>query len=111
MLRSWLVDYICENRKPVKLLICRAEGTGYENFIHDMVEIEVDSTFKYFETLRGLGKDIPELTPSLCHLIASGMLGGIFEIVIHDIPREQAVRDVEQLQAFYTAGWLKLMSP
>ena len=107
----WLVDYICENRKPVKLLICRAEGTGYENFIHDMVEIEVDSTFKYFETLRGLGKDIPELTPSLCHLIASGMLGGIFEIVIHDIPREQAMRDVEQLQAFYTAGWLKLMSP
>ena len=107
----WLVDYICENRKPVKLLICRAEGTGYENFIHDMVEIEVDSTFKYFETLRSLGKDIPELTPSLCHLIASGMLGGIFEIVIHDIPREQAMRDVEQLQAFYTAGWLKLMSP
>ena len=38
-------------------------------------------------------------------------LGGIFEIVIHDMPREQAMRDVEQLREFYTAGWLKLMSP
>ena len=46
----WLVNYICENRNPVKLLICRAEGTGYENFVHSMVEIEVESTFKYMET-------------------------------------------------------------
>ena len=95
----------------MRLLLCGAEGTGYENFVHNMVEIEVESTLKYVETLRCLGHDIPNLNRSLCHIIASGMLGGIFEIVIHDIPREQAVRDVEQLQAFYTAGWLKLMSP
>ena len=107
----WMVDYICKHREPERLLLCGAEGTGYENFVHNMVEIEVESTLKYVETLRCLGHDIPNLNRSLCHIIASGMLGGIFEIVIHDIPREQAVRDVEQLQAFYTAGWLKLMSP
>lgn len=107
----WLTDYICEHRDPVKLLICKAEGTGYEDFIHSMVEIEVESTYQYMETLRRLGNDIPELDRSLCHIISSGMLGGIFEIVIHDIPKEQAMRDVEQLRAFYTAGWLKLMSP
>ena len=45
------------------------------------------------------------------HIIASGMLGGLVEIVVHDIPQEQALRDVEQLREFYTAGWLKLMSP
>ena len=107
----WMVDYICQHREPVKLLLCGAEGTGYENFVHNMVEVEVESTLKYVETLRSLGHDIPHLNQSLCHIIASGMLGGIFEIVIHDIPREQAMRDVEQLRTFYTAGWLKLMSP
>lgn len=107
----WLVDYICAHRSPVKLLICGAEGTGYENFVHNMVEIEVDSTFAYIETLRQLGQDIPQLDRSLCHIIASGMLGGIFEIAVHDIPREQAMRNVKQLEAFYTAGWLKLMLP
>lgn len=107
----WMVDYICEHRKPVKLLLCGAEGTGYENFLHNMIEIEVESTFKYMETLRSLGKDIPKLSHSLCHIIASGMLGGVFEIVIHDVPREQAMQDVEQLRSFYTAGWLKLLSP
>lgn len=106
---EWMVDYICEHREPVKLLLCRAEGTSYEHFIHNMVEVEVESTLRYMEVLRRLGKDIPPLNRSLCHIIASGMFNGLFEIVIHDMPREQAFQDVTQFRSFYTAGWLKLM--
>ena len=105
----WMVDYICAHREPVKLLLCRAEGTGYEQFIHNMVEVEVESTLRYMEVLRHLGWDVPELSRSLCHIIASGMFSGLFEIVVHDMPREQAQRDVEQFRQFYTGGWLKLM--
>ena len=106
---DWMVDYICQHREPVKLLLTRSEGTSYEHFLHNMVEVEVEYTLQYMEVLRRLGRDIPELSQSLCHIIASGMMSGIFEIVIHDMPREQAVRDVDQLCDFYTAGWLKLM--
>ena len=105
----WMVDYICAHREPVKLLLCRAEGTSYEHFVHNMVEVEVEYTLQYMEVLRRLGRDIPMLDKSLCHIIASGMMGGIFEIVAHDMPRDQALRDVDQLRDFYTAGWLKLM--
>ena len=105
----WMVDYICRHREPVKLLLCRSEGTSYEHFVHNMVEVEVEYTMKYLEVLRRLGQDIPELDEQMCHIIASGMMGGIFEIVIHDMPRDQALRDVDQLRDFYTAGWLKLM--
>ena len=105
----WMVEYICRHREPVKLLLCKAEGTSYERFVHNMVEVEVEYTLQYMDVLRRLGKDIPVLDKSLCHIIASGMLGGIFEVVIHDMPYEQAMGDVEQLLAFYTAGWLKLM--
>ena len=107
----WMVDYICQHREPVKLLLCGAEGTSYENFVHNMVEVETESTLNYMKTLRRLGRPAPELDHSLCHIIASGMFNGIFEVVVHDIPRDQAMRDVEKLQAFYTAGWLKLMEP
>ena len=106
---DWMVDYICDHREPVKLLLCRAEGTSYEHFVHNMVEVEVEYTLKYMEVLRRLGKEIPQLDQSLCHIIASGMFNGLFEIVIHDMPREQAHRDVTQFRTFYTAGWLELM--
>ena len=106
---DWMVDYICAHREPVKLLLCCAEGTSYEHFVHNMVEVEVEYTQRYMQVLRRLGRDIPVLDKSLCHIIASGMFNGIFEIVVHDMPRDQAMRDVDQLRAFYTAGWSKLM--
>ena len=71
----WMVDYICQHREPVKLLLTRAEGTSYEHFVHNMVEVEVEYTLRYMEVLRRLGKDIPVLDKSLCHIIASGMMG------------------------------------
>ena len=107
----WMVDYICQHREPVKLLLCCAEGTDYEQFVHRMVEVEVESTLQYIRVLRRLGQDVPEVDRQLCHIIASGMFSGIFEVVIHDMPYDQALRYVNQLRDFYTAGWLKLMTP
>ena len=102
-------DWMGQHREPVKLLLTRAVGTSYERFVHNMVEVEVEYTLQYMEVLRHLGKDIPVLDKSLCHIIASGMMGGIFEIVVHDILRSRHCGDVDQLRDFNTAGWLKLM--
>ncbi len=107
----WMVEYICQYRAPVKLLLCCAEGTDYEQFVHRMVEVEVESTLQYMEVLRRLGENVPEIDRQLCHILASGMFNGIFEVVIHDMPYEQALHYTEQLREFYTAGWLKLMTP
>ena len=106
---DWMVDYICEHRDPIKLLLSKAEGTSYENFVHNIVEVEVEYTLKYMDVLRELGYTVPRLDKTLCHIIASGMFGGIFEVVIHDIPKNQDMRDVGQLRTFYTAGWLALI--
>ena len=87
--------------------------TGLERALsgeHDLILLDIMLPgMSGMEVLRRLGRDIPELSQSLCHIIASGMFNGIFEIVVHDMPRDQAMRDVDQLRDFYTAGWLKLM--
>lgn len=105
----WMVDYVYRNFDAFKLLICHAQGTAYERFVHNMVEIEVEATYRYMEVLRRLGRPAPELDRQLCHIIASGLFNGIFEIVVHDMPYEQARRNVGLLQTFYLAGWQKMM--
>lgn len=105
----WMVDYIYQHFDAVKLLICHAQGTAYEHFIHNMVEIEVEATYRYLDVLRQLGRPVPELDTQLSHIIASGMFNGIFEIVVHDMPYERARRNVQQLQEFYLAGWQQMM--
>lgn len=106
---NWMIDYMYEHYESFKLLICCSDGTPYENFVDNMVEFEVEYTFRYIDVLRNLGHDVPELDKDLCHMIASGMFDGIFEVLRHDMPKERAKRFVTQLREFYTAGWMKMM--
>lgn len=106
---DWVVEYVYEHKDPVKILFSCAEGTSYDNFIHNMVEIEEEATLNYLDTLRQMGKDIPTMDKSLCHIIASTMFDSIFEIVIHDIPYDEAKRNIKLLRDFYSAGWQRLM--
>lgn len=106
---SWMIDYVYEHFDIFKLIICHSEGTPYANFIHTMVEVEVESTFHFIHVLRSLGRQVPDIDPQLCHMICSGMFNGLFEMVTHDMPVEKAHTYVSQLQEFYTAGWAKLM--
>lgn len=106
---NWMIDYIYDNYEESKILICCHDGTSYENFIDTMVEVEVDSTFKFIDVLKGLGKDVPNIDKELCHMIASGMFNGIFEVLRHDMPKEHAKVFITQLRSFHMAGWKKIM--
>ncbi len=106
---AWMIDYMYDHYEPFKLLICRSDGTPYENFVHNMVEAEVEYTFRYMDVLRSLGRDVPELDKNLCHMIASGMFDGMFEVLRHDMPKDKAKQFIAQLQEFYIAGWTKIM--
>lgn len=106
---NWMIEYMYSHYDEFKILLCCSDGTHYENFVHTMVEVEVEYTFKYIEVLKSLGKKVPELDRELCHMIASGMFEGIFEIVRHDMPKERAKVFIQQLRDFYTAGWMKIM--
>lgn len=75
---DWMVDYVYDNLDAFKLLICCSEGTKYEDLIHEMVEIEVESTRCFIQNLRNLGQEVPEVDPQLEHILASGMLTAFF---------------------------------
>lgn len=106
---SWMIDYMYDHYKDVKILICCSDGTSYENFVDHMVDVEVESTFKYIDVLKYLGKDVPYIDKELCHMIASGMFNGIFEVLRHDMPKERAKMFIKQLREFHMAGWNKIM--
>ena len=66
-----IIDYIYEHFDEFKLIICKSEGTCYENFVHNMVEIEVAETFEFIKILKKQGYDIPDMEKEVCHMIAS----------------------------------------
>lgn len=104
-----IVDYIYEHFDEFKLIICKSEGTSYENFIHNMVEIEVEETYQFIDASRSQGKHVPNIEKAVCHMIVSGMFSGIFELIEHDMKKENAKKYVSEFQDFYIAGWSKIL--
>lgn len=106
---NWIVEYMYEQQDAFKLLLCCAEGTRYEQFIHQMAEIEVTYTHQFMNVLSQLGQPVREIDSQLEHILISGMFAAFFEIIIHDMPKEQATKYIKELREFYTAGWMKVM--
>lgn len=104
-----IIDYAYEHYDCFKLLICCSGGTTYENFIHNMVEIEVESTLKFIEVLKQTGHNVPEIDAQLCHIISSGLFNAIFEMIVHDMPKAKAKQYINRLCEFNKAGWEKIM--
>lgn len=103
-LRHFL-DYIYEHFDAFKLILCCADGTKYENYIHDLVELDMARTEQYFTALRNRGRLKGDASPELHHMITSAYFTAVFETVVHDMPREKAVGYIEELAVFFNSGW------
>ncbi len=60
----------------------------------------------YYKVLEQLGTPAPKIDERLEHIMATGMIGAFFEMVLHRMPFEDAKIFLRQLNDFYTAGWV-----
>lgn len=104
-----LLGYMDKRRPQFHLILECAEGTPYADLIDEMVALEVTATERYCGVLRSMGKAVPDIDRRLEHMLVTGMMNAYCEIIIHDMPFEDAQRYMEELGDFYTAGWLKIM--
>lgn len=104
-----MMDIIYDNFDAFKLIVCKSAGGGYEYYIDQMIEIETKNTMRFIRALNEAGIPINEVRADLSHMLSSAMFNGIFEVVAHDLPREEAKHYVVQVEEFFNAGWDKLL--
>lgn len=104
-----MLDYIYQNYDEFKLIILCADGTKYVDFVHQLVAKEEESTCSYIEILKRSGINVGSINNKLIHMVASGLFTGIFETIVHDMPKEEAKSYILQLERFYSAGWEELL--
>lgn len=104
-----LLGYMDARRPQFHLILKCAEGTPYASMIDELVALAVAATERYCGVLRTMGKEVPDIDRRLEHMLVTGMMNAYCEIIIHDMPFEDAQRYLEELGDFYTAGWLKIM--
>ena len=99
------VAYVYDHFDAFKLVICCAEGTKYERYIHELVELQVARTEDYYRKLEKLGKIEGQVSHELHHMITSAYFAAVFETVRHAMTQEQAMAYIEKLASFFNSGW------
>ena len=103
------MNYIYDNFDIFKLLVCRSQGTKYESFIHDIAMIEEKTSLRYIKELKKQGYSVKMPRSKEFHLLVTANVHAIFEPVIHDFTRKEAIRYAKTLDEFFAAGWKKIL--
>lgn len=105
----WVVKYIYDNFNAFKLLICRSQGTRYEDFTHELATLEEKSTIDYLKKIKDKGIEINKISKKEIHLFVTSNINAIFETVIHDFTRKEALAYAKHFDDYCIGGWKRLL--
>jgi len=101
-------DFIYRNFDVFRILLIGADGSPHSDFIHVLVNHEVNHTLAYLERLE-IGRDNGmHLDTTVIHTISEGYINALLEPVRHNKSQEEALGNLDFIVTFYTGGWLNV---
>ena len=102
---SGLIDILYDYFDEFRLIIHCSPGGYYQDFLESIVRIDAESTKKFLITLGSEAYKTGRINDGFIHVVCSGFYAGLFEVVVHDMPRDAAEVYIRELRAFYNNGW------
>ena len=103
-----VVDFIYVHFEGFKLLICCSDGSRYASFEEDLIEREAESNKRYAQMLEQTGIPVRALSDMEWHLLSTEYIHAVFEMVRHDLSKEEAYRYMEFIKILMYPGWQKI---
>ena len=77
----------------------------YQGFLEGLVKIDAEATRRFLLNLGSESYRTGRINGEFIHVVCSGFYAGLFEVVVHDMPREAAEGYIRELRSFYYNGW------
>ena len=106
-----LLDYIYDHFDEFLLLLDGSEGTQFACFLDELVDIEVDYTYKYMEVIGCESVRSGQVTEDLIHIVTTAYFNGMFEPVRHRMDKARALHYIRQLNHYHMAGFETIFHP
>ena len=106
-----MLDYIYDHFDVFRLLLDGAHGTRFSCFLDELVDIEVEYTYKYMEVIGCESVKSGLVTEEFIHIIVTAYFNGMFEVVRHNMDRAAAHRYVKMLNCYHMAGFSTVFDP
>ena len=73
--------------------------------VEHLVDIETDYTYKYMEAVGLKFKEGRPLTKDFMHIMNTALFESFFEVVRHNMSKEEAMEYIDLLEKYHSAGW------
>lgn len=103
------VDYLYDHLTEFRLVLCCSDGTGYEDLVSQLVELDTEFTYRFIEMVGSDAVSSGRLTESLMHMLSYAFYSGVLEPVIRGMDREEAHMHVRRLRRFFLCGWADIL--
>ena len=70
-----------------------------------LVDIETDYTYKYMEAVGLKFKEGRPLTKDFMHIMNTALFESFFEVIRHNMSKEEAMEYIDLLEKYHSAGW------
>jgi len=105
-----ILDYIYDHFDEFHLLLEASYGTKFQNFVDELVNIEVEYTFKYIAATCCGEKHSEVMNEEFFHIITTAHFESMFEVVRHNMSREAAGIYGGMLEKYHMAGFESVFS-
>jgi len=104
-----IIEYIYDHFDEFRLILMSSEGTRYSSFLDDVVRMEVRETILLFDELKSREVLVRELDEEEWHMLVHAFYSSLTEVVLHNYPKEAAVRYAHTLFGFFSSGWQHIL--
>ena len=102
---SGLIDILYDYFEEFQLVVKCSPGGYYQEFLESLVKIDAQSTKNFLVNMENKAYLSGQINDGFIHVVCSGFYGGLFEVVVHDMPRTEAEKYITELRSFYNNGW------
>ncbi len=103
-----IIELIYANKTAFSLLINCANGSSYEHFIDELSAHEEKKAMEFLQVLQNRGYPCLPVSEQVVHMLISAHCYALFETVRHDLSKEDALQQANQINDFFAQGWNKI---
>ena len=106
-----MLEYIYDHFDEFRLLLDCSDGTRFSSFVDELVDIEVEYTYKYMEVINCESVKSGVVTEDFIHIIVTAYFNGMFEVVRHNMSRDNARKYIRLLNRYHMQGFSTVFNP
>ena len=106
-----MLEYIYDHFDEFRLLLDCSDGTRFSSFVDELVDIEVEYTYKYMDVINCESVKSGVVTEDFIHIIVTAYFNGMFEVVRHNMSRDDARKYIRLLNRYHMQGFSTVFNP